>query len=151
MTFEDLGNIGEFVGAIGVVGSLIYLAFQIRQNTKSVRAAAFQEAMRDISALSELLAHDVGLNRIWFAATRDFESLDVEDQRRFASYMISFLRRLESLLYQTQQGILEPESWAGLREFLKYVFSQPGVAQWWKNSRNLFNPNMQEFIERELR
>jgi hypothetical protein len=28
---EDLGNIGEFVGAIGVVLSLVYLAIQIRQ------------------------------------------------------------------------------------------------------------------------
>ena len=30
---NDLGNIGEFVGAIGVIASLIYLAVQIRQNT----------------------------------------------------------------------------------------------------------------------
>ena len=32
-TLEDLGNPGEFVGAIGVVISLIYPAYQIRQNT----------------------------------------------------------------------------------------------------------------------
>ena len=34
MTLEDLGNLGEFVGAIGVVVSLVYLALQIRQNTR---------------------------------------------------------------------------------------------------------------------
>ena len=36
MSLEDLGNIGEFVGAIAVVFSLIYLAFNIRQNTRQL-------------------------------------------------------------------------------------------------------------------
>ena len=30
---ELLGNYGEFVGAIGVVASLVYLGIQIKQNT----------------------------------------------------------------------------------------------------------------------
>ena len=36
MTLENLGNIGEFVGALAVVLSLIYLAVQIRQNTHQI-------------------------------------------------------------------------------------------------------------------
>ena len=40
-TLQDLGSLGEFVGAIGVVVSLVYLAQQMRQNTTSVRAASF--------------------------------------------------------------------------------------------------------------
>ena len=32
-TIQDLGAIGEFVGALGVVITLGYLAYQIRQNT----------------------------------------------------------------------------------------------------------------------
>ena len=31
MTLDDLGNIGELIGAIGVIVTLIYLATQIRQ------------------------------------------------------------------------------------------------------------------------
>jgi len=37
MTISELGSIGEFVGAIGVVITLIYLAFQIRQNTTQLK------------------------------------------------------------------------------------------------------------------
>ncbi len=32
MTLQDLGNIGDFVGGIAVVISLVYLAFQIRRS-----------------------------------------------------------------------------------------------------------------------
>ena len=34
MSLEDLGNIGEFVAAVALVVSLIYLAVQIRHNTR---------------------------------------------------------------------------------------------------------------------
>ena len=40
-TLQDLGSLGEFVGALGVVISLIYLARQMRLNTTSIRAASF--------------------------------------------------------------------------------------------------------------
>lgn len=36
MTLEQLANIGELIGGLAVVASLIYLAIQIRQNTKIV-------------------------------------------------------------------------------------------------------------------
>jgi len=39
VTLESLGNLGEFVGALAVLVSLVYLAFQIRQNARTVRSA----------------------------------------------------------------------------------------------------------------
>ncbi len=36
------------------------------------------------------------------------------------------------------------------RSFLKWVFSYPGTAAWWKLSRELFNPGLQEFVDHEL-
>lgn len=39
MTLEQYAAIGEFVGGIGVVITLVYLALQIRQNTKTVRSS----------------------------------------------------------------------------------------------------------------
>ena len=45
MSLEDLGNIGEFVAAVAVVVSLIYLAVQIRDNTRSLQAASLQSVL----------------------------------------------------------------------------------------------------------
>ncbi len=150
MTLEDLGNIGEFVGAIGVIVSLAYLAIQIRQNTKSVRAATFQEAARDLAESADLLTRDPELTRIYFAAARDFESMPRGERQRFATYMHAYMRRAESLVYQAEQGTLDPASWEGQREFLRYMFSQPGVVAWWGGARNLFNSSLQRLVENEF-
>ena len=46
---DAFGNIGDFVGGIGVIITLLYLAAQIRQNTKSSRTQSYQAAVAAIS------------------------------------------------------------------------------------------------------
>ena len=36
MTIQDWGAIGEILGAIGVIATLLYLAVQLKQNTKAL-------------------------------------------------------------------------------------------------------------------
>lgn len=50
MNFEMLGNLGDFIGGIAVVVTLIYLSHQIRQNTKEVRNNSIR-ALLDRSAM----------------------------------------------------------------------------------------------------
>jgi hypothetical protein len=44
--FETLGNLGDFIGGIAVVVTLVYLAIQVRQNTIALRTASRQEIVR---------------------------------------------------------------------------------------------------------
>ena len=45
MNWEALGAVGEFFGAIGVLASLVYLATQIRDNSRSLQAASLQSVL----------------------------------------------------------------------------------------------------------
>ena len=56
MNLRDLGNIGEFVGAIAVVVSMVYLAIQVRRNTQSLDASLlrFQPAKPVIDVLERI-------------------------------------------------------------------------------------------------
>jgi hypothetical protein len=107
LTYDALGNIGDFIGGIGVVVTLIYLAGQIRQNTRSVQVSAFHAAQRDVADILDSVASDPELTRIFFDGNRDYESLSRDDRRRYALCITSFLRKLESILHQTRLGTLE--------------------------------------------
>ena len=52
-TLQDLGGLGEFVGAIGVAVLLVYLARQMHQNTTSVRTASFNSMAENSIRLLE--------------------------------------------------------------------------------------------------
>jgi hypothetical protein len=49
MNWEALGAIAEFLGAIAVLITLLYLARQIRQNRDSVESASAETVLSNIS------------------------------------------------------------------------------------------------------
>ena len=64
MNLNDLANLGQIIGAVAVVVSLIYVALQIRQNTNAVRSAAAQVVHERFASWYHLLAKDAELSQI---------------------------------------------------------------------------------------
>ena len=150
MTIQDLGSLGEFIAAMATVATLVYLAIQIRQNTRSVRASSFQTSARDTFEIIDQVALDPELNRIYFAGTRDYRSLGPEDRRRFGTYMSSLLGRWENLEFQCEQGVVDRASFSFFHANMRVTFAQPGTWQWWDKARHLFSPGVQLLIERNF-
>ena len=75
MTIQDLGSIGELVAAIATVVTLVYLAVQIRQNTKMI-GASLAQAHRDArNDTTRFLATDPETARVYRHGLRDPDSL----------------------------------------------------------------------------
>ncbi len=90
MTLEDLGNLGELVGALAVVISLIYLAAQIRQNTVQMRENSeisrllLQENfVSGQERLTIALVSNEEMYRVWRLGSTASEKLSDEDRERF--------------------------------------------------------------------
>ena len=147
---EVLGDVGDFLGGIGVVITLLYLAGQIRQNTRSIRTSAFQAAQRDIADKLDDLSKDPELIRLYFDGNYEFEAFSKEDRRRYATFMTGWLRRYETLLYQTRLGTIDREQWEGVLTELRTAFKYPGARAWWAQAHGSFNRDLREFVEREL-
>jgi hypothetical protein len=149
MNWEAIGAVGEVLGAMGVIATLGYLAAQIRQNTRSVRTSAYQEAVRDMVAASDLLASDAGLARIWTTGKRDFDALKPDEKQRYAAYMLGLLRRFENVLYQKQHAGLDP-AFLQMQISVRDTLSEPGAAAWWARAQYFFSPSFREYVGREL-
>jgi hypothetical protein len=68
MTLSELGGLGELVGAIAVLASLIYVARQIRQNTNATRLATLQSARDGLGILLRGLPIVFVAGLLWFVA-----------------------------------------------------------------------------------
>ena len=69
MNWEAAGAIGELVGAAGVIASLIYVGYQIRQNTiaterSNARQTASEHGRALLSILDEDVADDVRVGEV---------------------------------------------------------------------------------------
>src|SRR6266480_1926509 len=91
MTLSDLANLGQIIGAVAVVISLIYVALQIRQNTNAVRSATAQSVHEHFASWYHLIAADAELCRIAANGLRDYQSLSENERTRFIAVFMSFL------------------------------------------------------------
>ena len=130
MTIQDLGNIGEFFGGLLVVVSLFYLAMQIRQNTRSLRAAAHQEAVRGANEWSSLLVQDSDLNRLLFQGCRDHSSLTSEELNQFTHLLFIFLRNYWVARHLEEEGLIPLGIRATYENGIRDVFRPPSMLEW---------------------
>jgi hypothetical protein len=108
MNWDAIGAIGEIVGAIAVLATLIYLAIQIRQNSAIQRAQTHQQlALERVNGVrlittNKELRDAVGKARFGKPLT--------EDEQGILFWMtVMHLREYENELYQHSQGMIEDD------------------------------------------
>jgi hypothetical protein len=149
MTLEDLANVGEFLGGLAVIVSLAYLAIQIRQNTRSVRAATFQAVADSISELGFRLGVDPAHGRVFVAGLQADGSLSEDEQRQFHFMLLTGTRRFENAYLQWRSGVLSDEQFEGFRNGNARILRSPGGPAWWPIWRDHFTVPFREFVDRE--
>jgi len=86
MSFIDiaqiLGNLGEFVGAIVIIATLIYLAMQVRQNSEMIRVNAIATNLQLSSSMVTTITGSRENAEYWLKGESEFESLDKVDRAR---------------------------------------------------------------------
>jgi hypothetical protein len=150
MSLEDLGNIGEFVAAVAVVVSLIYLAIQIRQNTNSFRAATFQDIIREGNAFLRDLSVHPELARIWRSGLESLEALSSEESTRFHYLILGFYRRVENVYHQRRHRLVHEDDTTGPLTSSFEALARPGARAWWESNAFRFSPVMQEYVRQRL-
>ena len=149
MNLQELGSLGEFIAAIAVIASLIYLAVQIRQNTQSVRASTVQ-AISDAAQGRLLALHNVENARVWRIGRSEPTTLN-EDERMLYIIMIqTSARGFENLYYQHRSGLLDAPYWAGYDKTIKALVKTDGFRYFWQHRRGRFSSEFESFIEESL-
>ncbi len=151
MTLENLGNLGDFVGGIGVIVTLVYLAIQIRSNTQTVRAASLESVVNSHSQFLDRLASDPEVSRIWFSGLWADAQLTEEEGDRLLALLFSAVRRWESAFHNVRTGTIEHSSWAGLHAEYTDAFASPGATRRWPEIRPTLSQSFLPFAEEAIR
>ncbi|MFC1575545.1 hypothetical protein ACFL5A_02720 [Gemmatimonadota bacterium] len=142
MNWEAIAAVGEMIGATAVVVSLIYLAVQIRQNTRQVYEQTRSHHLASLSAVGQgFLEFRASISRnqqtasVWVRGNEDLSCLGDEERQQFDYLAVEFFWSLAMMWLYVQQGVFERELFDHSRKNIP-VYAGPGLREWWQTFPN---------------
>jgi len=151
MDFSTMGTLAEVVSAVGVIVSLIYVAAQVRHNTRAVRSATHHALVTTRLDYVALVADNPELSRIVRVGSEDYGRLDRDERHRFGLVMYYSFSAGENFYYQYRQGALDQEQWQRWCETLRVYFAQPGIREWFETTPQQFTASFAAFLDTEFK
>ena len=146
MNWQAIGTIAEIVGAVAVVISLIYVAVQIRQNTRQVHVAAHDGTTRDFRELIRSIT-TAGLTEVMVRGNEDPDSLDDRQKLDYAFIVYDMFKAFENVHYHYLHGTMGEDAWRGWARFIEQYATAPGAQRYWKVRRDIFTSDFRDFID----
>jgi hypothetical protein len=147
LNWEALGAIGELIGAAAVLVTLIYLAQQMRQNTKAVRIAARTTIQEAFSEFGGLLASSPEMAELYLKGCEDYRALSKTDRLRFSNLLQTYVYSIEMLNQLASEQAIDTGLTGHPLERLQWLFRQPGVRDWWGQNSGLFGSAFVDTVE----
>ena len=151
MNWDAIGAIGELLGALVVVISVVYLAGQVRQNTAASRAEALRSFSIEVSNQFLAWATDERTSGIWHKimyeqiGRSDFPPADMMT----ASFCImSRLNTYDAAFRSYKEGILTEEEFRPM--LTTRIWDTPFVKDSWPIYKRELSPDFVQHMENEL-
>ena len=150
MTITELGALGEFVGAIAVVVTLVYLAMQIKQNTAALKLSTARDTTADLADINLMPAEHAEFAELFLRGVQDYEALDGAEKLRLFGYFHKFCRTYENVHYQYMHNALEGDLYQGITNQFMALMSMPGARVYWQQRKSWYNPGFQAYVDGQL-
>ncbi len=131
MDLDTLAKLSEFVGGIVVVISLIYLAHQVRLNTRSLQSENYARVLDRMSTVQSQLSMDTDLHHVFMVGAEDPARLSRAERVRFSWALYELFGAGEFMFHQSREKALPAAVWARWESGIEWWLSHPGIRAWW--------------------
>ena len=137
MTIQEWGALGEVVGGIAVLVSLVYLAYQIRQNTHQIelnvqatKLASLDKTVESGNRVREMLAADADVARIFRTGMVSYHGLEPNDRFRANMLFRVVFAEIQANYIRNRSLELGDAHYQGSIAFMDGLLENPGVREW---------------------
>ncbi len=131
MDIMELGAIGELVGALAVIGSLIYVGLQVRQSATATRLATGAAVNEGFTRAMESMFDQESSALFREGVVRGLDTLSPEERFRFGTLVFTMYCHFETVFFQTRHEGTDPYVVNRLRSMVYWFQNTPGVRAWW--------------------
>ena len=129
MNWDALGAIGELIGALVVVGSVIYLSRQVSESNKHASAEVERHAQETWNHYIATINRDEKLISVVSRGYGSFNALSDSDKMLFLNCIAQFVNHLEMILRMESKGLIATDMADFFRRLVLSIIATPRGAR----------------------
>jgi hypothetical protein len=150
MNWEAVSATGEILGSLAVIGSIFYLALQVR-HAAAVAKASTQQSAAQMSIDSLMATLDSQILSTASRKASNEEELNPEELSNYIRWVWVRMRVAENAFYQYRQGLLDSDAWLGhSATILAHVGSGSVAEPYWARVSLSYSGSFRDEVERVL-
>ena len=150
MNWDAIGAVGEIVGAMAVVVSLLYLANQIHTSNRAVKQAASKEMMDEIFRWYGHLSADLSVSELWIRGCAKDNTLSKPELFQFGILMQQALVVWERMSHLEESGEIEPWFLDHVKSARRTLAGTPGFQSWFEASHLEMSDKLRKNLKEEI-
>ena len=139
-----LGNYGEFVGAIAVVATLLYLTKQVKQSNTAAETAAIQAFFDSTESITQGLRSKGDLIRRGIA---DWQTLSNDEQGDFNSLLLDWVSKIHMGYRLLERRVLDDQTYNSWESSVVSILRTSGGTEWWSNAKAFWPDDFRQKID----
>lgn len=132
MNWEAVEAISEAIGVIGVIVSLIYVGFQVKQSNRAMQAATVDQITGRFIGWMQHNTGDEAIGVAFREGLAAVATMSPTDRMKVFGVVQVMFKTIEAIHYQRVKGFVDDETWFGWQNWFANMKSYEVVCQCWK-------------------
>lgn len=153
MNLSDLASLGSFISGFGILISLIFLYFQLRQVGRQVaqaernQQASIRQGRAGRSVAIAMGTVEPAVAEALLKAQTGAEDITTTQMMQFSNFCTALLFSFEDIFYQHQDGLLSDSAFSSTVNSMQYALRSPAIRVQWKRRRGAHGAEFVEFAD----
>lgn len=140
--------VAEIIGAVAVVISVVYLAFQIAESNKELQSQTHFNALSLGQRAFEIELESAELANIIRRGYADPGQLNADEWYRFGQYQVIAINAWEYYYYENGKETLPPELWIGANAYYEKLMREtPGLQKFWGEFEHIYAEPFRSYVQ----
>ncbi|MDA1369935.1 MAG: hypothetical protein O2971_04115 [Proteobacteria bacterium] len=152
MTIDELGSLGELIGSIAVILTLIYLASQVRQSNVASLVLSNQAIYKKYSDFMKALYTNQEVFDVWARGKASYSTLSEQDATNFQLIMYDAFGNWHEQWYQSHCGVTDETQFHRVKSGIRGELRSPGVQEVWGRFEKfrLIDEQFERFVREQI-
>lgn len=148
MWLENIYYIGQTIAVICVIGSLIFVGFQLREQIEAARSNATRDTVRDMRSLFERITLNESLAEISLRFNEDgHAALTPVEAARADANISSFFALWQNMFIEHQRHRLDEALWHSMSRLMMLMMSSKGPLEFWSTFKSSFTEDFRSHVD----